>query len=148
MSTKAERRKIVEEKVKAERERVLKVMNQSDLYAITLDSLIESYLDIYEIYISKYILWREKGFPETQKFTNKSGSTNKVKHPLAQQVETWADKKMRALDLLGLTNKSRIGKQIAGLSTARKDEEITRPEEKVVDDLEAHRQKWRKRVGG
>ncbi|CAI3467477.1 P27 family phage terminase small subunit [Enterococcus cecorum] len=55
---------------------------------------------------------------------------------------------MRALDLLGLTNKSRIGKQIAGLSTARKDEEITRPEEKVVDDLEAHRQKWRKRVGG
>ena len=42
MSTKAERRKIVEEKVKAERERILKVMNQADLYAITLDSLIES----------------------------------------------------------------------------------------------------------
>ncbi|MTH28256.1 terminase small subunit, partial [Veillonella parvula] len=34
-----------------------------------------------------------------------------------------------------------------GGSTARKDEEITRPEEKPVDELAAHRNKWRKKAG-
>ncbi|HAR0842793.1 TPA: terminase small subunit, partial [Enterococcus faecium] len=79
--------------------------------------------------------------------TNKSGATNQSKHPLAQQVETWADKKMKALDLLGLTNKAKTGRLIAGGSTARKDEEITRPEVKPVDELAAHRNKWRKKAG-
>ena len=42
-------------------------MRKSDLYTITLDPLIESYLDIFEVYQYKYMLWKEKGFPETQK---------------------------------------------------------------------------------
>jgi len=66
---------------------------------------------------------------------------------LAQQVETWADKKIKALDLLGLTNKATTGRKVTGGSTARKNEEITRPEEKPVDELAEHRNKWRK-VGG
>lgn len=147
MTTKAQRKAIVDEKVSAEKARILEIMSLSDLYTITLDPLIESYLDIFEIYQHKYLLWKEKGFPETQKFTNKSGATNQSKHPLAQQVETWADKKMKALDLLGLTNKAKTGRQITGGSTARKDEEITRPEEKPVDELAAHRNKWRKKAG-
>ncbi len=147
MTTKAQRKAIIDKKVTAEKERILMIMRKSDLYTITLDPLIESYLDIFEIYQYKFILWKEKGFPETQKFTNKSGATNQSKHPLAQQVETWADRKMKALDLLGLTNKSKSGKQITGGSTARQNEEITRPEEKQVDELAEHRNKWRK-VGG
>lgn len=147
MSTKAQRKAIIDKKVSAEKERILQVMLKSDLYTITLDPLIESYLDIFEIYQYKFTLWKEKGFPETQKFTNKTGATNQTKHPLAQQVETWADKKMKALDLLGLTNKSSTGKKVTGGSTARQDEEITRPDEKPVDELAEHRNKWRKAGG-
>ena len=148
MTTKAQRKAIVDEKVSAEKLRILSIMRESDLYTITLDPLIESYLDIFEVYKSKFILWKEKGFPETQNFTNKSGVTNKSKHPLAQQVETWADKKMKALDLLGLTNKTKSGRQITGRSTAKTDEEITRPEKVEVDELKAHREKWRKKKVG
>ncbi|WP_422698907.1 P27 family phage terminase small subunit [Enterococcus durans] len=147
MTTKAQRKAIIDKKVSIEKERILAIMRASDLYTITLDPLIESYLDIFEIYQYKFILWKEKGFPETQKFTNKSGATNQSKHPLAQQVETWADRKMKALDLLGLTNKSKSGKQITGGSTARPNEEITRPKEKPIDELAEHRSKWRKKVG-
>ena len=147
MTTKAQRKAIVDEKVNHEKARILEIMRKSDLYTITLDPLIESYLDIFEVYQYKYMLWKEKGFPETQKTTNKAGATNNSKHPLAQQVEVWADKKMKALDLLGLTNKAKTGRLIAGGSTARKDEEITRPEVKPVDELAAHRNKWRKKAG-
>lgn len=147
MSTKAQRKAIIDKKVSAEKARILQIMLQSDLYTIKLDPLIESYLDVFEIYQYKFILWKEKGFPETQKFTNKSGATNQSKHPLAQQVETWADKKMKALDLLGLTNKSTAGKKVTGGSTARQDEEITRPDEKPMDELAEHRNKWRKAGG-
>ncbi len=144
MTTKAQRKAIIDEKVCAEKQRILSIMLQSDIYIITLDPLIESYLDIFEIYQYKFLLWKEKGFPETRKYTNKSGATNLSKHPLAQQVEFWADKKMKALDYLGLTNKSTVGKKVTGGSTARKDEEIKRPEDRPIDELAEHRNKWRK----
>lgn len=147
MTTKAQRKAIVDEKITTEKARILHIMQLSDIYTITLDPLIESYLDIFEIYQYKFIAWKEKGFPETQKHTNKSGATNPAKHPLAQQVETWADKKIKALDLLGLTNKATTGRKVTGGSTARKNEEITRPEEKPVDELAEHRNKWRKAGG-
>lgn len=147
MTTKAQRKAIVDEKITAEKARILHIMQLSDIYTITLDPLIESYLDIFEIYQYKFLAWKEKGFPETQKYTNKSGATNPAKHPLAQQVETWSDKKIKALDLLGLTNKATTGRKVTGGSTARKNEEITRPEEKPVDELAEHRNKWRKAGG-
>lgn len=147
MVTKAQRKAIIDEKVSSENRRILEIMRQSDLYTISLDPLIESYLDIFEIYQYKHMAWKEKGFPETKKYTNKSGATNQSKHPLAQQVEVWSDKKIKALDLLGLTNKTKAGRQITGGSTARKDEEIIRPEEKQIDELAEHRKKWRKKAG-
>lgn len=146
MSTKKERQKIVAEKTEIEKQRILKIMRDADLYTLTLDPLIESYLDIYEIYMTMYIQWKEKGFPATQRHTNKAGATNNSKHPLAQQVETWADKKTKALDLLGLTNKSKPGKIVTGGSSVRKDEELKKPEQPKVDELAAHRNKWRNKA--
>lgn len=142
MATKKERQKVVAEKTEAEKQRILKVMRDADIYTLTLDPLIESYLDIFEIYQTMYIEWKEKGFPPTQRHTNKAGATNNSKHPLAQQVETWADKKTKALDLLGLTNKSKPSKFVTGGSSVRKDEELKKPEKKV-SELDEFRTKWR-----
>lgn len=142
MSTKKERLQMVAEKTEAEKNRILKIMRDADIYTLTLDPLIESYLDIYEIYMTMYIQWKEKGFPATQRHTNKAGATNNSKHPLAQQVETWADKKTKALDLLGLTNKGKVGKQVTGGSSVHKNEEVKKPEKKV-SQLDDHRNKWR-----
>ena len=142
MTTKKVIQNLVAEKTEAEKQRILKIMRDAEIYTLTLDPLIESYLDIYEIYMTMYIQWKEKGFPATQRHTNKAGATNNSKHPLAQQVETWADKKTKALDLLGLTNKGKAGKIVTGGSSVRKDEEMKKPEP-VEDELAAHRKKWR-----
>jgi phage terminase small subunit len=142
LSTRKQREKMVAEKTESEKQRILKIMRDAEIYTLTLDPLIESYLDIFEVYMTMYIQWKEKGFPATQRHTNKAGATNNSKHPLAQQVETWADKKTKALDLLGLTNKSKPGKIVTGGSSVRKDEEMKKPEP-VVDELSAHRNKWR-----
>ncbi|OAK72676.1 P27 family phage terminase small subunit [Lederbergia galactosidilytica] len=145
MSTKKERRKIVVEKTEAEKDRILKIMLEADIYTKTLDPLIESYLDIFEIYQTMFIEWKDKGFPSTQRHTNKAGATNNSKHPLAQQVETWSEKKTKALDLLGLTNKGRNGNGVTGGSSVRKDEKMEKPEKKV-SQLDAHRNKWRNKA--
>jgi phage terminase small subunit len=142
LSTRKQREKMVAEKTESEKQRILEIMRDAEIYTLTLDPLIESYLDIFEVYITMYIQWKEKGFPATQRHTNKAGATNNSKHPLAQQVETWADKKTKALDLLGLTNKSKPGKIVTGGSTVRKDEEMKKPKP-VEDELSAHRKKWR-----
>jgi phage terminase small subunit len=142
LSTRKQREKMVAEKTESEKQRILKIMRDAEIYTLTLDPLIESYLDIFEVYMTMYIQWKEKGFPATQRHTNKAGATNNSKHPLAQQVETWADKKTKALDLLGLTNKSKPGKIVTGGSSVRKDEEMKKPEP-VEDELSAHRNKWR-----
>ena len=134
---------MVADKVVGEKNRILKVMRDADIYTLTLDPLIESYLDIYEIYQTMHIEWKEKGFPATQRHTNKAGATNNSKHPLAQQVETWAEKKMKALDALGLNNKAKTGRLVTGGSSVKSNEEVTKPEA-VVDELAAHRNKWRK----
>jgi Phage terminase, small subunit len=145
LATKKERQKIVAEKTETEKNRILKIMREADIYTLTLDPLIESYLDIYEIYMTMYIQWKEKGFPATQRHTNKAGATNNSKHPLAQQVETWSDKKTKALALLGLTNNKQPGKIVTGGSSVRKEEEMKKPEP-VMDELTAHRNKWRSKV--
>lgn len=142
LATKKERAIIVAEKTEVEKNRILKIMRDADIYTLTLDPLIESYLDIFEIYMTMYIQWKEKGFPATQRHTNKAGATNNSKHPLAQQVETWSDKKTKALALLGLTNNNKPGKIVTGGSSVRKEEEMTKPEP-VMDELTAHRNKWR-----
>ena len=142
MSTKKQRQAIVAKKTAEEKKRILDIMRRADIYTLTLDPLIESYLDIYEIYQTMFIEWKDKGFPTTQRHTNKAGATNNSKHPLAQQVESWSDKKTKALDLLGLTNKGKVGKMITGGSSVNKDDEMEKPKA-VVNELEAHRNKWR-----
>lgn len=144
MSTKKQRQQMVADKTESEKKRILKIMRDADIYTLTLDPLIESYLDIFEIYQTMYIEWKEKGFPVTQRHTNKAGATNNSKHPLAQQVETWADKKMKALDALGLNNKAKASRIVTGGTSVGKGEEITKPEVPEVDELAAHRNKWRK----
>lgn len=42
MTTKAQRKAIIDEKVNHEKARILEIMRKSDLYTITLDPLIES----------------------------------------------------------------------------------------------------------
>lgn len=143
MSTRKQREEILLEKVETEKERVLKILRDADLYTHTLDPLIESYLDIFEIYTMMHMQWKEKGFPPTQRHTNKAGATNNQKHPLAQQVEIWADKKTKALDLLGLTNKSKTGRVVTGGSKVKVNETLEKPVAPSVDELAAHRQKWR-----
>nr|MBU6863658.1 terminase [Streptococcus oralis] len=62
---------------------------------------------IFEVYMTMFIEWKEKGFPPTQRHTNKAGATNNSKHPLAQQVETWADMDLGAnkdIQVLQMTN--------------------------------------------
>lgn len=147
MSTKKQRQKKVAEKLESETERVLKTMLDADVYTKTLDPLIESYLDIFEIYQTMFVEWKDKGFPTTQLHTNKNGSKNKVKHPLAQQVEVWADKKTKALDYLGLTNKGKTGNGVTGGSSVGRGEKMEKPEKKV-SQLDAHRNKWRNKAGG
>lgn len=145
MSTKKERQKIVAGKIENERERLLHVLRETDMYTIALDPLIESYLDIFEVYQTMHLEWKDKGFPTMQSHTNKAGAKNKSKHPLAQQVEVWADKKTKALDYLGLTNKGKNGSNVTGGSSVRKGEELQKPEPKV-SQLDAHRNKWRNKA--
>lgn len=142
LSTKKQRQQKVMEKTEAEKNRILRIMRDADIYTLTLDPLIETYLDAYEIYQTMYIEWKEKGFPATSRHTNKAGATNNSKHPLAQQVESWSLKKAKYLDLLGLTNKSKTGKIVTGGSSVRKNEELEKPVP-VVNELEKHRSKWR-----
>ncbi len=60
-------------------------------------------------------------------------------------METWSDKKTKALDLLGITNRTKVGRQITGGSSVRKDAELKKPKAKV-SELDAHRNKWRNKV--
>lgn len=146
MSTKKQRQEILLEIVVAEKERIIKILRDADLYRHSLDPLIESYLDIFEIYQTMHIQWKEKGFPATQRHTNKAGATNNQKHPLAQQVEIWSEKKTKALDLLGLTNKAKAGRVVTGGSSVKTNETIEKPVVPEVDELAAHRSKWRKKA--
>lgn len=142
MATKREINAVVAEKTLAEKERILKIMRDADIYTRTLDPLIENYLDVYEIYQTMFLEWKGKGFPAMQKHTNKAGATNTSKHPLAQLVETWSDKRAKHLDMLGLSQKaSSKGNKITGGSKVQ-DSIMTKPPE-VKDELAAHREKWR-----
>lgn len=117
-------------------------MLSANIYTLTLDPLIETYIDTYKIYTTMYLRWEGKGFPETQRHTNKSGATNNSKHPLAQQVEVWNEKKLKVLEKLGLTNKALQTTKVLGNHFSN-NEELIKPEIVVKDELEAHRKNWR-----
>ena len=66
MATKRDINAAVAEKTLAEKERILKIMRDADIYTRTLDPLIENYLDVYEIYQTMFLEWKGKGFPAKQ----------------------------------------------------------------------------------
>lgn len=89
-----------------ERERVEEILKAMGSYTQALHPLIETYLDACEVYYIKYQEWKQVGFKSTKQHTNKSGARNEIKHPLAQQVEVWSDKKLKLLNALGLDSKN------------------------------------------
>ncbi len=107
----------IDEKARAERVRVLEILNQTDTYSILLNPLIDSYIDAFRVYETMYKRWRDKGFPETDVYENKNGAKNAVKHPLSVQVDIWSEKKLKALERLGMTNKSMSRRVITGGTT-------------------------------
>lgn len=147
LSTKKERAEIVEQNVQKERNRIIALIDDPEKNGVSLASAIDNYLEIFEIYQTFYVDWKDKGFPARQKHVNQGGHTNWHKHSTAQLVEVWSDKKMKAMDMLGLTakHKARINpndtvppKVVSG--------EVE--EETPQDELSQHRQKWKRARGG
>ncbi|WP_339000229.1 P27 family phage terminase small subunit [Lactococcus garvieae] len=119
-----------------ERKSIKEKLENEELYSPSVDPLIENYLDAFIIYKSMYEEWRDKGFPPTKLHENKAGAINEMKHPLAQHVETWNDKKNKMLDALGMTNKRKI------VPKAENSDE-KKPSLSTISSLENHRNKWR-----
>lgn len=144
--TKAQKEAIeLEQSVDSERKRLLQIMQDADVYSIILDPLIESYIDTFRIYTLMYNRWADKGFPATAKYENKSGAINNVKHPLSVQVDIWSERKLKALEKLGMTNKALSQKVITGgttvdTSTGTAEKELDGTNSAVID----FRKKWSK----
>lgn len=119
MTTKRQQAELdsVEEIVTAEKARVLEIMRAADVYNPILDPLIETYLDTVRVYTLLYRRWQKQAFPIETKHTNQGGATNTTKKVLAQEVEIWGDKKLRALERLGLTSKAFPAKISTGGTT-------------------------------
>lgn len=106
---KTKKQKILEEALiqkDFEKQRIDEILKSLNKYTPALNPLIEVYLDVCEVYYIKYLEWKDTGFKSTKIHTNKNGSRNEIKHPLAQQVEVWLDKKTKLLNQLGLDLKS------------------------------------------
>lgn len=88
-----------------EKKRIVPILEEEGASIVKFGSLIETYLDAHVIYTQMYEEWRDEGFPATSVHTNKAGATNEMKHPLAQQVKDWNDKKAKLLEQLSLTPK-------------------------------------------
>lgn len=89
-----------------ERKRITEILKLTGRYTDALNPLIDTYLDAHEIYCIKYSEWKDAEFKATKIHTNKKGARNEVKHPFAQQVEVWMDKKTKLLGQLGLDAKN------------------------------------------
>lgn len=120
---KSKRQKILEEALVQkdfERERIEEILRLQNMYTPALHPLIEMYLDACEVYHIKYLEWKDCGFKSTKIHTNKSGARNEIKHPLAQQVEVWLDKKTKLLNQLGLDMKSGSFEKVDPLASENK----------------------------
>ena len=120
-----------------ERNRIIKLLTDEDNFTPSLEPLIDNYLDAFIIYKTMFEEWEADGFAPTKTHKNKAGAVNEMKHPLAQQVETWNDKKNKMLEALGMTNK---GKSVQKTPKNAGNIQSNEPE----DELAAHRNKWRK----
>lgn len=120
---KTKKQKILEEALiqkDFEKQRVEEILKSLGKYTPALNPLIEVYLDVCEVYYIKYLEWKGTGFKSTKIHTNKNGAKNEIKHPLAQQVEVWLDKKTKLLNQLGLDLKSGGLENVDPLSSENK----------------------------
>lgn len=136
----------IESKVDAERVRVIDVLKNTDVYSQLLDPMIETYLDDFRVYQIMYKRWSDKGFPETSTYTNKNGAKNTVKSPLSVQVDIWSEKKMKALQQLGMTNKSLAQKVITGGTTVNVSTHEAEKEVANGSSVIAFKNKWKGKV--
>lgn len=144
---KSKQQKILEEALKYkefERERITEILNNLNKYTPALKPLIEMYLDASEIYHIKYLEWKDCGFKSTKIHTNKSGARNEIKHPLAQQVEVWGDKKTKLLNQLGLDLKGKDLDRVDPLSAENKQKQ----EEQSKEEPNSRLLQFRKLAGG
>lgn len=110
LGRKTKRQKILDEALTYkdfEEKRVEEILHSLGKYTPALHPLIEVYLDACEVYHIKYSEWKETGFKSTKIHVNKNGAKNEIKHPLAQQVEVWSERKTKLLNQLGLDMKNR-----------------------------------------
>lgn len=116
------------EKRDFEEKRILEILKLSGGYSAALHPLIETYLDAFEIYYVMYDEWKSIGFKPTKAHTNKAGARNETKHPIAQQVESWSQKKAKYLNQLGLDSKNKKMINVGQLlNETKKDEKEETP---------------------
>ncbi|OLR26289.1 P27 family phage terminase small subunit [Bacillus cereus] len=120
-----------------ERKRIVNLLTDEGNFTPSLEPLLDNYLDAFMIYKAMFEEWKVEGFSPTKKHQNKAGAVNEMKHPLAQQVETWNDKKNKMLEALGMTNK---GKSVQ--KPLKNDQ--NKGQNEPQDELATHREKWRK----
>lgn len=133
----------VEAIVVAEKDRILQIMRDAEIYNPILDPMIETYLDTFRAYTMFYRRWQRMAFPIETKHTNQGGNTNYTKKVLAQEVEIWGDKKIKTLERLGLTNKAVPIKIQTGATTVDTKGNIEKTsEESTTDELQAWREKF------
>ncbi|GEK06144.1 P27 family phage terminase small subunit [Schleiferilactobacillus harbinensis] len=145
MATKRQQAELdkVEAIVVSEKDRILEIMRDADIYSPILDPMIETYLDTFRAYTMFYRRWQRMAFPIETKHTNQGGNTNYTKKVLAQEVEIWGDKKMRALERLGLTNKAVPIKIQTGATTVDTQGNVEKEtESEPPNELQAWRNKY------
>ncbi|EAV9810751.1 P27 family phage terminase small subunit [Listeria monocytogenes] len=121
-----------------EQDRVKEILVANGTWSTALYPLLETYLDAFEIYFVMYNDWRSIGFKATKRHRNKAGATNEVKHPLAQQVETWSLKKAKYLNQLGLDSKNKKLKNTGQLIAEKTNGGKKEKNNKLVDFKKRH----------
>ncbi|PZL74095.1 terminase [Enterococcus plantarum] len=135
LGRKTKKQKILDEALEHkdfERKRIEEILKSLGKYTPALHPLIEVYLDACEVYHIKYLEWKDTGFKSTKQHTNKNGARNEIKHPLAQQVEVWSEKKSKLLNQLGLDMKGKelefVGPLGSKLEKKKKEVKTDEPE--------------------
>jgi len=139
-----DRREMATEAAKTERKRVKDILEHTDTYSPLLDPMIDTYIDIYEVYTLMFERWKDNKFQATRTHTNQGNNTNITKDPLSVQVDIWNEKKVKALEKLGMTNKALSKKVITGGTTVDTGTGVAEKETEAGNTLISFKKKWAK----
>ncbi|MDT2735288.1 terminase [Enterococcus thailandicus] len=151
LGRKSKRQKILDEAQEYkdfEKKRIEEILKSLGKYTPALHPLIEVYLDACEVYHIKYLEWKETGFKSTKVHTNKNGAKNEIKHPLAQQVEVWSEKKTKLLNQLGLDMKNKEMDWVDPLASENKKKVAESEKETAVTQQKNRLVQFRQMRGG